>query len=422
MSNQVNSEQALIGSILRDNDLFDNLDIDASDFLREDHRIIYQTSTQMISGGLPCDLILLSEALDRSGDLERVGGLSYISELVSSATASKNIKYYEKIVKSSSKTRQLKRLLASLNDSIDSRETVDELLEKAETGLFNLLENKDDGELSHVSESVRDAINWSETNHKGLSTGLRDLDMQTNGLNKANLIIIAGRPSMGKSSLVGQMAEHVAKDETVAFFSLEMQKRELAARMLKFHDSQVGRKEAIEFFSSLKLHIDDKPGITLSHVRSQCRKIKRKHGLGMIVIDYLQLMVGKGDNRTQEVGALSRGLKGIAKEFDIPVVLLSQLNRGLEARQDKRPIMSDLRESGEIEQDADIILFIYRDEVYNEQTEHPGIAEIICRKNRNGSTGTTMTKWIGELTRFENYDGERITYKEVSKETFFKDF
>jgi len=213
---------------------------------------------------------------------------------------------------------------------------------------------------------------------------------------------------MGKSALSMQIAEHVAKQEPVIIFSLEMSKREVGARLVKYHESRVGKSQAVKHLYDLKLHIDDTSAITLSHIRSQCRKIKRQHGLSMIVVDYLQLMRGTGDNRTQEVGFLSRGLKGIAKDFDIPVVVLSQLNRSLEQRADKRPVMSDLRESGEIEQDADLILFIYRDEVYNQLSDFKGVAEIICRKNRNGAIGEMNAKWTGEVTRFGDYNGESI--------------
>lgn len=219
------------------------------------------------------------------------------------------------------------------------------------------------------------------------------------------------------SSLAFQIAEHVSKTDTVAVFSLEMSKREIGSRMLNFHTANVGRSEAVAHLVGLKMHIDDKPGVTVSHVRSQCRKIKRKHGLSMIVIDYLQLMQGDGDNRNQEIGSISRGLKSLAKEFDVPVVALSQLSRKVEERADKRPMMSDLRDSGEIEQDADLILFIYRDEVYQPETEFKGLAEILIRKNRNGATGDVTTSFNGSVTRFLDYSGKPILRSVQTRKT-----
>jgi replicative DNA helicase len=222
---------------------------------------------------------------------------------------------------------------------------------------------------------------------------------------------------MGKSSLAMQIAEHVSKTDTVAVFSLEMSKREIGTRMLSFHTANVGRSEAVAHLVGLKMHIDDKPAVTVSHVRSQCRKIKRKHGLSMIVIDYLQLMQGDGDNRNQEIGSISRGLKSLAKEFDVPVVALSQLSRKVEERADKRPMMSDLRDSGEIEQDADLIIFIYRDEVYHPETEFKGLAEILIRKNRNGATGDVTTSFNGSVTRFLDYSGKPILRSVQTRKT-----
>lgn len=213
---------------------------------------------------------------------------------------------------------------------------------------------------------------------------------------------------MGKSALACQIGEHVSHTGHVIFFSLEMSRREIGSRFLRFHEDRAGKSQAIAHSADLNFQIYDKPAITLQHIRSECRKAKRKHGLEMIIIDYLQLMQGSGSNRTQEIGAISRGLKGIAKEFDIPVIALSQLNRGVEDRTDKRPLMSDLRDSGEIEQDADLILLIYREDAYDKQSDNAGIAEILCRKNRNGATGEVFAKFTGETTRFSDFNGQRI--------------
>ena len=273
---------------------------------------------------------------------------------------------------------------------------------------LSALVDDDQDSFAHIGQAVAEAVDWEDSDHKGLSTGLRDLDELTGGFAKGNLIIVAGRPSQGKSAFSMQIAEHVSNKESVIIFSLEMTKREVASRFLKYHESKVGKSQALHHLHSLKLFIDDKAAITLHHIRAQCRKIKRKQGLSMIVVDYLQLMQGKGDNRVQEIGAISRGLKAIAKEFDIPVVALSQLSRKVEERTDKRPLMSDLRDSGEIEQDADLILFIYRDETYHPDTDLKGLGEVIARKNRNGSTGDIDLKFDGATTRFSDFNGDRM--------------
>tara|TARA_R110000772_G_scaffold4573_5_gene16367 strand:- start:1542 stop:2816 length:1275 start_codon:yes stop_codon:yes gene_type:complete len=406
----IHQEQAVIGSLLKNNDSFDYLeDLKPEAFFREDHQIIYKTIISFLNDGKPVDLIILAERMELEGNLDRCGGLQYVGSILSNTNTSKNIKSYAQSVLSAFKLRQIKSLLAQLTDSVESREGVEAIAEKAEAGLFDLLENSSGGDISHIREAVAEAIDWEDSNQKGLQPGLRDLNRMTNGFNKSNLIIIAGRPSHGKSSLAMQIAEHVSKQETVIIFSLEMSKREVGSRMVKYHERMIGKVQAVAHLYGLNLHIDDKPGITISHIRTQCRKIKRKHGLSMIVVDYLQLMRGNGDSRTQEVGSISRGLKGIAKEFDMPVIALSQLNRKVDDRSDKRPLMSDLRDSGEIEQDADMILFVYREEVYDKDTEFKNIAEIICRKNRSGSTGEITTTWIGDVTRFDDYNGQPIS-------------
>ena len=249
----------------------------------------------------------------------------------------------------------------------------------------------------------------AETELKTIKSGLRDLDELTGGFANGNLVIVAARPSMGKSALCMQIAETASKKHSVAIFSLEMTRREIAARMIKYHRSVMHSDDLVnDHLLRLNMQFDETGSVSLGHIRTMCRRIKRKHGLAMVVIDYLQLMTGEGENRNQEIGAISRGLKSIAKEFDIPVIALSQLSRKVDDRSDRRPIMSDLRDSGEIEQDADMILFIYRDEVYNQDSSAKGTAEIICRKNRNGGVGTRRLTFNGVLTRFGNYDGGEI--------------
>lgn len=405
----IESEQLAIGALLIDNDSFDEIHgLKAEAFCREDHRIIYKTICGFLDYGKPVDLILLAEELSRKGDLQRVGDLAYIGAIVQSCGTSKTIKRHAKAIDKAWKIRRLKSLLAELEILADSRSDIDEITEKAEKELFNILENNEESKIVHVKDAVIEAVEWEDLEVRGVNTGIRDLDRLTNGFSNSDMIIIAARPSMGKTSLAVQIAEHVSLKETVVVFSLEMSRRQIATRQLRFHENRVGKSQAISHLSNLKLFIDDKPSVTVAYIRSQCRKIKRKHGLSMIVVDYLQLMRGEGDNRNQEIGGISRGLKSIAKEFDIPVIALSQLSRKVDERADKRPLNSDLRDSGEIEQDADQILFIYRDEVYNNESDFCGKAEIIVRKNRNGSIGEVMTNFSGELTRFSDYNGPPI--------------
>lgn len=402
------SEQAVIGCLIRDNDCFDESKLTASDFFNHSHKIIFSAIKSFLDAGKPVDLIMLFEYLDKHDELEKVGGMAYITELVQSVGTTKNFKYHVGNIQDKSKLRLLKSFLAEMESSVNEAHSAGELIEKSESGLFNLLENKEESEIISLKQAVAEAVDWEESEHKGVQTGLRDLDRLTGGFCKSNMIVIAGRPSMGKSALAVQIAEHVSQSGYVIVFSLEMSAREIGSRFLGHHKHRVGISQAITHSVDLNMGIDGKAGVTLQHIRSQCRKAKRKHGLEMIVIDYLQLMQGSGDNRTQEIGAISRGLKAIAKEFDIPVVVLSQLSRKVEDRTNKRPLMSDLRDSGEIEQDADLILLIYREEAYNKETDNKGIAEIICRKNRNGSTGDILTRFTGETTRFSDCDGERI--------------
>lgn len=398
----INSEQAVIGSILIDNNSFDSIDLSADDFFVASHSVMFATMAEMLEKGDSVDVITLAESLDRKSKLQEAGDLKYISEIASNTNTSRNIKQHAKIIKSSAVLRKLKGAATELNDIADGNVDVEEIQQIMEEKIFDLLDKKQKSNVAHVYDAAVESIEFEDCAKNGYKTGLNGLDRLLNGFKKSELTIVAGRPSMGKSTLAMQIGEYVSSAESVVIFSLEMARREVARRFLEYHADRIGKSQALAHFKSLKLHIDDTSAISLSHIRSVCRRIKRQHGLSMIVIDYLQLMQGKGDNRNQEIGSISRGLKAIAKDFDIPVVCLSQLSRKVEERGDKRPIMSDLRESGEIEQDADVILFIYRDEVYNQNTNDLGLAEIICRKNRNGSIGTVYTEFVGELTRFKD--------------------
>jgi replicative DNA helicase len=415
------SEQSVLGALLRDNGAYDRINnFPVSAFLRDDHRTIYRSMQMMLDAGKSVDLILLAEALDAHGDLERVGGLPYLTSLVQCVNTSANIKYHAKIVQNAAILRNLRASAEEISTACDSKQDPREIAEAAEAKILSVLDTGTERDYVHIGAAVAEAIEWEDSDHTGLKTGLRDLDSLTGGLNNSDLIILAARPAMGKTSLALQIAEHVSKSAPAAVFSLEMSRRQLAGRMLKYHTNMTNRSEAVRHLYGLNMQIDDTPGVTVGHIRSRCRRIKRQHGLSLIVVDYLQLMRGDGDNRNQEIGSISRGLKGMAKEFDVPVIALSQLSRKVEERADKRPVMSDLRESGEIEQDADLILFVYRDEVYDPRSEAAGTAEIISRKNRHGAIGDCRLTFEGQFTRFGDYSGPMIERQEKTAERGFK--
>jgi replicative DNA helicase len=406
----MHSEQLVIGSLIVDNDCFDEIgDLKTEVFSSGAHRVIFSEIRTLLAQGKPVDLIIVAQALEDRGSLGSVGNLPYLGALASSIVSTKNVRFHADRLINQWKLRQFKSLLSELSSDAEALTTpIQAILDKAESSMFSLVDGEIENDIVEIREAVFEAVDWEDADKKGAPTGLRDLDRLTGGFCPSNLIIVAGRPSMGKSSLAFQIAEHVSRTQSVAVFSLEMSKREIGTRMLNFHTASIGRSEAVAHLVGLKMHVDTKPGATISHIRSKCRKVKRKHGLSMIVVDYLQLMKGDGDNRNQEIGSISRGLKSLAKEFDVPVVALSQLSRRVEERADKRPLMSDLRDSGEIEQDADLILFIYRDEVYHPETEFKGLAEILIKKNRNGATGDITTKFDGAVTRFLDYQGQPI--------------
>jgi replicative DNA helicase len=408
----IQAEMSLLGCLLRDNGAYDRIsDFPGNAFSREDHRIIFQSIQRMLDAGKAVDIILLAEALDAHGELERVGGLEYLSTLTQSSNTSANIRHHAKLVHNAAILRNLRASAEEIALSCDSHNDPRDIAEAAEKKILSVLDINTERDYVHIGQAVAEAVDWEDTEHVSIDTGLRDLDNLTGGFGNGNLIIIGARPSMGKTSLAMQVAENVSREHPAAVFSLEMTRREVAGRMLKYHSYQMDRSAAISHLHGLNMQIDDTPAVSVGHIRSRCRRIKRQHGLSLIVVDYLQLMRGDGDNRNQEIGSISRGLKSIAKEFDVPVIALSQLSRKVEERSDKRPVMSDLRESGEIEQDADLILFVYRDEVYDESSEARGTAEILCRKNRNGGIGDCRLTFRGEYTRFGNYDGDRIERK-----------
>lgn len=428
----IEAEQAVLGSVLLKEDLLSAVieTLKPKDFYRDNHRIIYETMLELFDKNEPQDLLTVSNFLIGTNQLERAGGAAYLATLTSIVPVTANIVAYAKIVKEKS---ILRRLIQVNNDIVvrcyEEQHDIDLLVDEAEQAIFDIAGTKGDQNFTHIKRIVPGAFAKVEQLFKrkelitGVPTGFTDLDKMTAGLQPSDLIIIAARPSMGKTSFVMNIAQHAALAEKigVAVFSLEMSKEQLVMRLLSSVggiDSQrvrTGRlreedwpklTRAVGMLSDAPLFIDDTPAISVLDMRAKVRRLAAQHEIGIIVVDYLQLMRGRAatENRTQEISEISRSLKALAKEHNIPVVALSQLNRSLESRTDKRPMMSDLRESGAIEQDADVIAFIYRDEVYNKAEDNPnkGSSEIIIGKQRNGPTGVVHLTFINEYTRFEN--------------------
>ncbi len=428
------AEQALLGALLIDNDSFDHIAsiVVADDFYHPPHRLIYQAILTLIEANQAADLVSVSESLSANDKLATVGGLPYLGDLAENTPSITNIRTYAEIVRDRAVLRGLIRTgntIAELGGHPAGRDT-GVLVEDAERLVFALGDKRTPKEsmlipISDVLPGVMERIErLSETSNPiiGIPTGFADLDHKLAGLQEGDLIVIAGRPSMGKTALAMNIVESVAIASalSVAVFSMEMPASQLVMRMLSSlgrinqHNVRTGNiseqdwpriTSQLMLLSKTKIFIDDTPALTPANIRSRCRRLKREHDLGLVVVDYMQLMQVSGtrENRATELGEISRNLKVLAKEINIPVIALSQLNRALEQRSDKRPQMSDLRESGAIEQDADVILFIYRDEVYDEESANKGKAEIIIGKQRNGPIGTIQLTFLNHLTRFENF-------------------
>jgi replicative DNA helicase len=404
------------------------------DFYRRDHQLIFRGIAALFEQSQPVDVITLAEYHDTRGELEQVGELAYLGMLSRNTPSSANIVAYASIVRERSILRQLITVGTTISNTAFNPEgrTSEEMLDLVEGQVFEIAEKgaKRAGGFVQVKEVLSKVVDRIDTLFEqdsaitGLSTGFTDFDEQTSGLQAADLVVVAGRPSMGKTTFAMNLAENAAikSKEPVAVFSMEMPSDALAMRMLsslgqidqhrlrtgKLNDDDWPRlTSAIALLNEAPLFIDDTPALTVTELRARARRLKREHGLSMIVIDYIQLMQGSGggsnENRATEVSEISRSLKALAKELEVPVIALSQLNRSLEQRPNKRPIMSDLRESGAIEQDADLIVFIYRDEVYNEDSPEKGKAEIIIGKQRNGPIGTVALTFQGKYTRFVNF-------------------
>ena len=433
----VEAEQSILGGLMLDNSGWDRIAdlLHGADFYRRDHQLIFEAIGALSEKSIPSDAVTVSEHLEKCSQLDDAGGLAYIASLARDTPSAANIKAYAEIVRERSMLRELIRVggeIAGSAHANDGRGATD-LVDEAERKVFEIAERGQRAGtgfigLRKILPGVidrLDELSHSEGDITGVATGFQKFDALTAGLHGGELIIIAGRPSMGKTTLAMNIAENaaIAGKVPTAIFSMEMSAEQLAFRMIgsigrvnqsnlrtgRFSDEDWTRiNSAVAIMSQAPIFIDDTPALSPTEIRARTRRLKREHGLGLIVVDYLQLMgvAGTRENRATEISEISRSLKALAKELNVPIVALSQLNRGVELRTDKRPVMSDLRESGAIEQDADLIAFIYREEVYDPDTPRKGVADIIIAKQRNGPIGDLHLTFLGEYTRFENLIAE----------------
>jgi len=435
----IEAEQSILGGLLIDNKAIDRIagQVSASDFYRNDHRIIFTHISKLIDNNDPADIVTVAESLEQNAELTKVGGVAYLGLVAENTPTASNITGYAKIVRERSIMRNLVEVGSDIVESAFSPQGKDaqQLLDESESKIFQIADAGTSEKLGFIdikellpkaAQRIDDLYQLDDPNGvTGVPSGYSDLDQKTAGLQPGDLIIIAGRPSMGKTSLALNIAEHVGMEAglPVAIFSREMGAAQLTMRLLGSvgkldqHKMRIGQLEdedwpkltnALGVLNEAPIFIDEGSALNSYEVRARARRLHRQQGkLGLIVIDYIQLMSSaneqSNENRATEVSEISRSLKALAKELNVPVVALSQLNRSVESRPDKRPMMSDLRESGAIEQDADVIMFIYRDEVYNPETAEKGVAEILLSKQRNGPTGTVKLTFLGQYTRFENY-------------------
>lgn len=428
----IEAEQSVVGAMLMDKDAITTAAeiICGADFYQSAYGVIFDAIIELFNEGKPVDLITLQNRLKEKNVPEEISSLEFVRDLVTMVPTSANVKYYAEIVAE----RATRRKMIKMNEEVLAEcyrddESIEGILERTEKRVFQLAQNRNTGDYVPIKQVVMNALEKIETSSKskgtvtGIPTGFIDLDYKTSGLQPSDMILVAARPSMGKTAFVLNIAQHVAfrQNKTVAIFSLEMSKEQLVNRLFSLEsyvDAQVLRTgnlkdtdwekliEAAGTIGRSNLIIDDTPGISISEMRSKCRKYKLEHNLEMIIIDYLQLMSGsvggRNESRQQEIAEISRSLKGLARELNVPVIALSQLSRAVEQRPDHRPMLSDLRESGSIEQDADVCMFIYRDDYYNKDTEHVNEAEIIIAKQRNGPIGTVVLTWLPQYTKFAN--------------------
>lgn len=432
LPHSVEAEQAVIGSMIMDREaiVVASEIVMGEDFYNRQYGILFETMVELNDKGYPVDLVTLQNKLKEKDVPPEVSSLEFVRDLLGMVTTSANIKYYANIVAEKSTLRRLIRLNEEIaNTCYVGKESLESILEDTEKRVFQLVQKRNTEDFTPIRQVVMNAMDRIEAASRqkgtvtGIATGFLDLDYRTAGLQPSDLILIAARPSMGKTAFVLNIAQHIAfkLNLTVAIFSLEMSKEQLVNRLFSLQSSvdaqnlrtgQLNDEEWEKLIESAgvigrsSLFIDDTPGISIAELRTKCRKLKLEHNLSIIIIDYLQLMSGSGraDSRQQEISDISRALKGLARELHVPVVALSQLSRAVEQRPDHRPMMSDLRESGAIEQDADVVMFIYRDDYYNHDTEKKDIAEIIIGKQRNGPIGTVELAWLPRYTRFANLE------------------
>ena len=436
LPHSVEAEQSVIGSMLMDRDAIIAASeiVVADDFYQRQYGIMFDTMVELFNEGKPVDLVTLQDRLKEKAVPPEVCSLDFVRDILATVPTSANVRSYATIVHEKAVLRRLIRINEEIaNNCYSGKDSLEVILADTEKQIFNLLESRASGDfvpIRQVALNVLDKIEQatrSKSTVTGLPTGFIDLDYRMSGLQPSDLILIAARPSMGKTAFVLNITDYIAvrRQKTCLIFSLEMSKEQLVNRMLSMEsnvDSQKLRTgtltdadwdavvEGIGTIGSSKLVIDDTPGISIMELRSKCRKVKLEHGLDLVMIDYLQLMSGSGkngDNRQQEISEISRSLKAIARELSVPVIALSQLSRACETRTDHRPMLSDLRESGAIEQDADVVMFLYRDDYYNKDTDNPNTAEVIIAKQRNGPIGTVYLGWKPELTRFVNIAKEQ---------------
>jgi len=430
--NNIEAEQSVLGAMLLDKDAISTAAeiLKGEDFYKEAHGKIFDTIIELYDRDEPVDLVTLVDSLRMKGILDAIGGVTYLSNLVTSVPTTANVKYYAKIVEEKATLRNLIKASSEIMDRCYSdSEEVESILEKAEKDIFDISQKAIVHDFEPMSRILEKGFNEIEKLYKnkgaitGVPSGFTDLDRKTSGFQKGDMILIAARPSMGKTAFALNIAQYAAihNKNSVAIFSLEMSKEQLAQRMLCAEanidmlklrtgnledDDWVRLARSAGPLASAKIFIDDTPGLSPIEMRSKCRRLKIEKGLDLIIVDYRQLMQGKSrtENRQQEVSEISRSIKAIAREMEAPVIALSQLSRAPEARSDHRPMLSDLRESGSIEQDADLVCFLYRDEYYNKDTEKKNIAEVIIAKQRNGPTGTVELLFNGQYTKFQNLD------------------
>ena len=435
LPHSIEAEQSVIGSMIIDREaiVVASEIVTGDDFYNKQYGVVFETMVELNESGRPVDMVTLQDKLKEKDVPSEVSSLEFVRDIITAVPTSANIRHYANIVAEKSILRKMIRLNEEIeNLCYSGKESMEFILEDAEKRIFDLVQKRNSGEFVPIRQVVMNTLKKIEAASKstgrvtGVATGFYDLDFKTSGMQPADLVLIAARPSMGKTAFVLNIAQHVAfrLNETVAIFSLEMSKEQLVNRMFSLEsnvDAQNLRNgtlsdaewekliESAGVIGKSNLIIDDTAGISISELRSKCRKFKLEHNLKMIIIDYLQLMSGSGrsESRQQEISEISRSLKSLARELNVPVLALSQLSRAVEQRPDKRPMMSDLRESGAIEQDADVIMFIDRDDYYNKDSEKKGISEIIIGKQRNGPIGTVELVWLPEYTKFANKAHDR---------------